>query len=80
MPYLEPSGLADGEGGEYVLKPFDFRLKGVTSISCDTHKVRDLQVNYPIFANRLTYISTVSPLKYVHDRFSPGSIVRLTLI
>lgn len=35
---------------------------------------------YPIFANRLAYISTVSPLKYVHDRFSPGSIVRLTLI
>ena len=39
MPYLEKAGLANGEGGEYVLSPFDFRVKGVTSISCDTHKV-----------------------------------------
>jgi sphinganine-1-phosphate aldolase len=23
----------------FPLKPFDFRLPGVTSISCDTHKV-----------------------------------------
>lgn len=23
----------------YPLKPFDFRVPGVTSISCDTHKV-----------------------------------------
>lgn len=39
MPYLEKAGLANGEGGRYKLSPFDFRVKGVTSISCDTHKV-----------------------------------------
>jgi sphinganine-1-phosphate aldolase len=39
VPYLEKAGLANGEGGEYVLSPFDFRVRGVTSISCDTHKV-----------------------------------------
>lgn len=39
MPYLEKAGLSDGEGGKYELSPFDFRVKGVTSISCDTHKV-----------------------------------------
>ncbi|KAF8692318.1 hypothetical protein AX14_002590 [Amanita brunnescens Koide BX004] len=39
VPYLEKAGLADGdENGRYKLEPFDFRLKGVTSISCDTHK------------------------------------------
>lgn len=38
MPYLEKAGLANGEGGRYKLSPFDFRVKGVTSISCDTHK------------------------------------------
>lgn len=30
VPYLEKAG--------YESEPFDFRLKGVTSISCDTHK------------------------------------------
>jgi hypothetical protein len=39
VPYLEKAGLANGEGGEYALSPFDFRVRGVTSISCDTHKV-----------------------------------------
>lgn len=39
VAYLEKAGLADGEGGRYKLSPFDFRVKGVTSISCDTHKV-----------------------------------------
>ncbi|RDB16698.1 Sphingosine-1-phosphate lyase [Hypsizygus marmoreus] len=38
MPYLEKAGLADGENGKFKLLPFDFRVKGVTSISCDTHK------------------------------------------
>ncbi|KAF9264156.1 PLP-dependent transferase [Marasmius fiardii PR-910] len=38
MPYLERAGLADGLGGRYKLEPFDFRVKGVTSVSCDTHK------------------------------------------
>ncbi|KAF8634287.1 hypothetical protein AX17_004242, partial [Amanita inopinata Kibby_2008] len=39
VPYLEPAGLASGdENGRYKLEPFDFRVKGVTSISCDTHK------------------------------------------
>jgi hypothetical protein len=39
VSYLEKAGLADGENGKYKLSPFDFRVKGVTSISCDTHKV-----------------------------------------
>lgn len=30
VPYLEPAGLPS--------QPFDFRVDGVTSISCDTHK------------------------------------------
>ena len=30
MPYLEKAGFRS--------EPFDFKLKGVTSISCDTHK------------------------------------------
>ncbi|KAH6906411.1 sphinganine-1-phosphate aldolase [Coprinopsis sp. MPI-PUGE-AT-0042] len=39
VPFLEPAGLAGGdEKGRYKLEPFDFRLRGVTSISCDTHK------------------------------------------
>ncbi|KAH0589554.1 hypothetical protein H2248_005289 [Termitomyces sp. 'cryptogamus'] len=38
MPYLARAGLADGEDGKYKLLPFDFRVPGVTSISCDTHK------------------------------------------
>ncbi|KAF8624627.1 hypothetical protein AX15_005781 [Amanita polypyramis BW_CC] len=39
VPYLEKAGLACGdENGRYKLEPFDFRVKGVTSISCDTHK------------------------------------------
>lgn len=39
VPYLEKAGLANGdEDGRYKLEPFDFRVKGVTSISCDTHK------------------------------------------
>ncbi|KAG6874507.1 hypothetical protein C0995_010417 [Termitomyces sp. Mi166 len=38
MPYLERAGLADGEDGKYKLLPFDFRVPGVTSVSCDTHK------------------------------------------
>ncbi|KAH7889086.1 pyridoxal phosphate-dependent transferase [Phlebopus sp. FC_14] len=40
LPFLEQAGLADGEdgGSRYKLYPFDFRVRGVTSISCDTHK------------------------------------------
>lgn len=39
VPYLELAGLSGGDDkGKYKLTPFDFRLKGVTSISCDTHK------------------------------------------
>lgn len=43
LPFLEPAGLANGEVGaggvvKYKLELFDFRVKGVTSISCDTHK------------------------------------------
>jgi sphinganine-1-phosphate aldolase len=42
MPYLERAGLAEGEDGKYKLEPFDFRVRGVTSISCDTHKVHSI--------------------------------------
>ncbi|KAL4078210.1 pyridoxal phosphate-dependent transferase [Scleroderma yunnanense] len=43
VPFLERAGLADGEmdakgNVRYKLEPFDFRVKGVTSVSCDTHK------------------------------------------
>ncbi|KAJ3726910.1 PLP-dependent transferase [Lentinula raphanica] len=38
VPYLEKAGLAEGSNGKYKLYPFDFRVNGVTSISCDTHK------------------------------------------
>lgn len=34
VPFLEEAG--------FHMNPFDFRLEGVTSISCDTHKVRQL--------------------------------------
>ena len=47
VAFLEPAGLANGDAkGKYKLSPFDFRLKGVTSISCDTHKVSVFQ---PLF-------------------------------
>jgi sphinganine-1-phosphate aldolase len=39
VPYLEKAGLSEGAGGKYKLYPFDFRVPGVTAISCDTHKV-----------------------------------------
>jgi glutamate/tyrosine decarboxylase-like PLP-dependent enzyme len=39
VPFLEQAGLSDGENGRFKLEPFDFRVRGVTSISCDTHKV-----------------------------------------
>ena len=44
VPFLERAGLASGETDaegnvRYKLEPFDFRVKGVTSVSCDTHKV-----------------------------------------
>ena len=32
MPFLEKAG--------FPVQPFDFRVEGVTGISCDTHKVR----------------------------------------
>ncbi|KAF5357413.1 hypothetical protein D9758_005858 [Tetrapyrgos nigripes] len=39
VPFLEKAGLAGGNvQGKYKLEPFDFRVKGVTAISCDTHK------------------------------------------
>ncbi|KAJ7141450.1 pyridoxal phosphate-dependent transferase [Mycena epipterygia] len=38
VPYLEKAGLSEGAGGKYKLHPFDFRVPGVTAISCDTHK------------------------------------------
>ncbi|KAF8658238.1 hypothetical protein AX16_002015 [Volvariella volvacea WC 439] len=38
LPYLEKAGLSEGEDSQFKLLPFDFRVTGVTSISCDTHK------------------------------------------
>ncbi|KAJ6476032.1 pyridoxal phosphate-dependent transferase [Mycena vitilis] len=38
VPYLEKAGLAEGIDGKYKMYPFDFRVPGVTAISCDTHK------------------------------------------
>ncbi|KAF7357677.1 Sphinganine-1-phosphate aldolase [Mycena venus] len=38
VPYLEKAGLSEGANGKYKLYPFDFRVPGVTAISCDTHK------------------------------------------
>jgi sphinganine-1-phosphate aldolase len=40
MPFLKKAGLAEGEGktGMYKMEEYDFGVKGVTSISCDTHK------------------------------------------
>ncbi|KIY61722.1 PLP-dependent transferase [Cylindrobasidium torrendii FP15055 ss-10] len=38
VAYLEKAGLAEGTNGRYKLLPFDFRVPGVTAISCDTHK------------------------------------------
>ena len=41
VPFLEHTGLSKGDSkGRYRLTPFDFAVDGVTSISCDTHKVR----------------------------------------
>ncbi len=40
VPFLEAAGLSTGDkNGRYRLSPFDFSVNGVTSISCDTHKV-----------------------------------------
>jgi glutamate/tyrosine decarboxylase-like PLP-dependent enzyme len=38
--FLEKAGFSDGEDGgtRYKLSPLDFRVRGVTRISCDTHK------------------------------------------
>lgn len=43
IPFMKRAG--------YPLKPFDFRVKGVTSISADPHKVKKnyLYINFQIF-------------------------------
>ncbi|KAJ7646954.1 pyridoxal phosphate-dependent transferase [Roridomyces roridus] len=38
VPFLEKAGLSEGVNGKYKVHPFDFRVPGVTAISCDTHK------------------------------------------
>ncbi|KAF7321892.1 Sphinganine-1-phosphate aldolase [Mycena kentingensis (nom. inval.)] len=38
VPFLEKAGLSEGDNGKYKLYPCDFRVPGVTAISCDTHK------------------------------------------
>ncbi|KAJ7072019.1 pyridoxal phosphate-dependent transferase [Mycena amicta] len=38
IPYLEKAGLSNGSNGKYKLHPCDFRVPGVTAVSCDTHK------------------------------------------
>ena len=40
MPFLEKAGFA--------VDPFDFRLEGVTAISCDTHKVSGYMKAYQL--------------------------------
>lgn len=42
MPFLEKAG--------FPVEPFDFRVEGVTSISCDTHKVRILPIPPTVIA------------------------------
>ena len=39
VPFLEQAGLGEGENDRYKLTLFDFRVRGATSIDCDTHKV-----------------------------------------
>ena len=39
VPFFEQAGLGEGENGRYKLTLFDFRVRAVTSIDCDTHKV-----------------------------------------
>jgi glutamate/tyrosine decarboxylase-like PLP-dependent enzyme len=57
LPFLDKAGLSEGEGGEYKLEPFDFRVRGVTSISCDTHKVECCHEDLQVFI--LSLLSTV---------------------
>jgi sphinganine-1-phosphate aldolase len=38
VPFLNEAELSDGENGVFKLEEFDFRVTGVTAISCDTHK------------------------------------------
>ena len=39
VPFLEQAGPGAGENGRYKLTLFDFRVRGVMSIDCDTYKV-----------------------------------------
>ena len=39
VPFLEQAGFGEGENGRYKLTLFDFRVRAVTSIDCDAHKV-----------------------------------------
>ena len=58
VPYLEKAGLAGGDqNGRYKLEPFDFRVEGVTSISCDTHKAS--QTRPDVKASELTHTSSM---------------------
>lgn len=40
------------KAGFPLKRPFDFRVKGVTSISADTHKVRSGEKSLPIFLEK----------------------------
>ena len=45
------------EKAGFKLEPFDFRIKSVTSISADTHKVRDgkfSSFNFKLRSNKVT--------------------------
>lgn len=48
MPFLEPAG--------FPVDKFDFRVDGVTAISCDTHKVRFRYSYRPHIGHELTDI------------------------
>jgi len=65
VPFLEPAGLSKGDSkGRYRLTPFDFAVDGVTSISCDTHKVR-----IPVLASSLGFLIFVNFLSSLISYF-----------
>jgi len=53
IPFMDDAG--------YSLEPFDFRLPGVTSISCDTHKYG--------FAPKGTSVVMYRDKSYLHDQY-----------
>ena len=48
VPFLEQTGLVEGENDRYKLALFDFRVRGVIGIS-DTHKVRFTSFHFALW-------------------------------